>query len=78
LQLGAGELARGLVSGVSTMPRSRHAAIALTLLLTGCVAAACHEEGEIKVASLKFEGVKQVNRTALANALKTKQVSRLW
>src|SRR6186713_3118152 len=60
------------------MPPARHAAFALTLLLIGCFAAACHEDGEIKVASLKFEGVKQVNKTALANALKTKQGSRLW
>jgi outer membrane protein assembly complex protein YaeT len=60
------------------MPRARSAAVALTLVLIGGVAAGCHEEGEIKVASLKFEGVKQVNKTALANALKTKQGSRLW
>ena len=38
---------------------------------------ACHEEGDIKIHKLDFEGVKQVDKTALANALQTKRGSRL-
>jgi outer membrane protein assembly complex protein YaeT len=38
---------------------------------------ACHEEGDIRIHKLDFEGVKQVDKTALANALQTKRGSRL-
>ena len=37
-----------------------------------------HEEGEIKIASLEFDGVEQVDKGALANALQTKKGSRFF
>jgi outer membrane protein assembly factor BamA len=37
----------------------------------------CREEGDIQIHKLDFEGVKQVDKTALANALQTKRGSRL-
>ena len=46
------------------------------VLLVAFVSAACREEGEIKISSLEFEGVSQVDKGALANALKTKKGSR--
>jgi outer membrane protein insertion porin family/translocation and assembly module TamA len=58
------------------MTRAR-AGYLLCLLLASCLAAGCHEKGDIKIASLNFEGVEQVNKSALANALKTKRGSRL-
>jgi outer membrane protein assembly complex protein YaeT len=58
------------------MPRVR-ATFLFPLLLASCVVAACHEKGDIKISGLTFEGVKQVNKAALANALKTKRGSRL-
>ena len=44
----------------------------VALLLAGC-----HEEGDIKINKLEFDGVKQVDKTALANALQTKRGSKL-
>jgi outer membrane protein assembly complex protein YaeT len=37
--------------------------------------AACREEGDIQISSLKFNGVEQVDKDALANALQTKEGS---
>lgn len=37
--------------------------------------AACREEGDIQISSLRFDGVEQVDKDALANALQTKQGS---
>ena len=54
------------------MPRPR-TALPLLLLLVALSAVSCKEKGEIKIASLTFEGVKQVDKTALANALETKK-----
>jgi len=53
------------------------AVLCLLLLVAAFTAAACREEGDIKVGSLTFEGVRQVDKTALANALQTKRGSRL-
>ena len=40
-------------------------------------AAACREEGDITISGLHFNGVQQVNKSALANVLLTKKGSRL-
>lgn len=58
------------------MPGAR-SIFCLLLLVAAFTAAACREEGDIQVASLTFDGVKQVNKSALANALQTKRGSRL-
>ena len=47
------------------------------LLLLTLLAAGCREEGDIRIASLTFEGVEQVDKGDLANALQTKKGSRL-
>ena len=47
------------------------------LLLGAFSAAACREEGDITISGLHFNGVMQVNKSALANVLLTKQGSRL-
>ena len=47
------------------------------LLCLALLAAGCREKGDIKIASLKFNGVQQVDKKALANALETKQGSKL-
>jgi outer membrane protein assembly complex protein YaeT len=39
--------------------------------------AGCREEGDIQIHKLDFQGVEQVDKTALANALQTKRGSRL-
>jgi len=49
----------------------------LLLLLAALFAGACREQGDIKIHSLKFDGVKQVNKKALAAALQTKSGSRI-
>jgi outer membrane protein insertion porin family len=53
------------------------AAVLPALLVASCLAAGCREKGDIRIASLNFEGVTQVNKAALENALKTKRGSRL-
>jgi outer membrane protein insertion porin family len=55
-------LAHRLVSGV---------------LLAVLAMSGCREEGDIRLRSLKFEGVTQLDKGALANALQTKAGSRL-
>ena len=47
------------------------------LLVTALGIAGCREEGDIKIASLSFEGVEQVDEGALKNALQTKEGSWL-
>ena len=49
----------------------------LFLLLACVVAAGCREEGDIRISSLKFEGVEQIRAGALADALQTKKGSWL-
>jgi outer membrane protein assembly complex protein YaeT len=44
----------------------------IALLLVGC-----REEGDIQIHTLDFQGVKQVDKRALANALQTKRGSRI-
>src|SRR5687768_5052972 len=51
--------------------------VLLLLLFTAISAGACREEGDVEISSLKFEGVDQVDKDALANALQTKAGSRL-
>jgi len=46
-------------------------------MLGAVLVAACREEGDIQISSLKFEGVEQVDAGALSNALQTKKGSRL-
>lgn len=68
----------GMVCGSPERAMSGARAIfCLLLLVAAFTAAACREEGDIQVSSLKFEGVRQVDETALANALQTKRGSRL-
>jgi outer membrane protein assembly complex protein YaeT len=57
------------------MPRTRTAL--LVSLLPLLALSACKEEGEIRIASLRFEGVDQVDKGALTNALQTRQGSWL-
>ena len=52
-------------------------ALPFLLAATALVGIACNEEGDIKIASLTFEGVEQVDKGDLANALQTKEGSWL-
>jgi outer membrane protein assembly complex protein YaeT len=47
------------------------------ILLVTLVAAGCREQGDIKISGLHFNGVDQVSKSALANALQTRKGSRL-
>jgi outer membrane protein insertion porin family len=47
------------------------------VLLIALFLGGCREQGDIKIHSLDFQGVKQVDKEALANALQTKRGSRL-
>ena len=47
------------------------------ILLVALFSGACREQGDIRIHSLDFEGVKQVDKKALANALQTKRGSKL-
>ncbi len=58
------------------MPRPR-TALPFLLLCVALFAVSCREKGDIKIAKLSFNGVKQVDKNALANALETKQGSKL-
>lgn len=58
------------------MPRPR-IALPFLLLCVALFAVSCKGKGDIRIAKLTFEGVKQVNKTELQNALETKQGSRL-
>jgi outer membrane protein insertion porin family len=58
------------------MPRPR-TALPFLLLCVALFAVSCKEKGDIRIAKLTFNGVKQVDKKALADALATKQGSRL-
>ena len=58
------------------MARARHP-VSLLLLLVALFLGACREQGDITIHSLDFQGVKQVDKKALANALQTKRGSKL-
>jgi len=58
------------------MPRTR-SFLTIVVLGISLALAACHEEGDIKIASLKLNGVKSVDKEQLANALQTRAGSRL-
>ena len=47
------------------------------LVLSAVVLSGCREDGDIRVASLTFEGVEQLDKGAVANAIQTKKGSRL-
>ena len=49
----------------------------LLLLLVALLAAGCREQGDVTIHALDFQGVKQVDKKALAAALQTKKGSRL-
>jgi outer membrane protein insertion porin family/translocation and assembly module TamA len=58
------------------MPRSG-ATFLLLALVVAFLVAGCREEGDIQISSLSFNGVEQVDKDALANALQTKKGSWL-
>ena len=58
------------------MPGVR-AIVLFFLLLVTFSGAACREEGDITITGLHFNGVTQVSKSSLANALQTKKGSRL-
>jgi outer membrane protein insertion porin family/translocation and assembly module TamA len=49
----------------------------LLLLLAAALVAGCREEGDIRISSLDFEGVEQIRKSALADALQTRKGSWL-
>lgn len=49
----------------------------ILLLLVLAISTACREDGDIQISSLGFEGVEQVDKGALANALQTREGSWL-
>jgi outer membrane protein insertion porin family len=58
------------------MPEGRHP-FTLLIPLVALLLAGCREQGDIKIHKLEFQGVKQVDKSALATALQTKRGSRL-
>jgi outer membrane protein assembly complex protein YaeT len=58
------------------MAESR-ATFLLVVLIGAFLAAGCREDGVVQISSLEFNGVKQVDKGALANALQTRKGSRL-
>src|SRR5437870_4481987 len=58
------------------MAGARHR-FSLLLLLVALFLGACREQGDIKINSLDFQGVTQVDKKALAAALQTKRGSKL-
>ena len=58
------------------MPRASHR-FTLLIPLVALLFGGCREEGDIQIHKLDFQGVEQVDKTALANALQTKRGSRL-
>lgn len=58
------------------MPGARRSLPTLLLAVALCVAG-CREQGDILLKSLTFKGVEKIDKKALANALVTKQGSRL-
>jgi outer membrane protein assembly complex protein YaeT len=55
----------------------RRALLLCSAVLVSVCLAACREDGEVQISSLKFEGVDQVDKGALANALQTRRGSRI-
>lgn len=53
------------------------ALLAILVVSTALAAAGCREEGEIRISSLKIEGVESVDEGALRDALQTKRGARL-
>jgi outer membrane protein assembly complex protein YaeT len=65
-----------MVCGSAQLAMSRYSAAFLLLVVLGASSlAGCREEGDIQISGLTFNGVKQVDRDALANALQTKKGS---
>jgi outer membrane protein assembly complex protein YaeT len=64
------------VTAQTAMPGARILCLFLLLTTALCVAG-CREQGDITIKSLTFNGVKQIDKKALLNALATKQGSRL-
>ena len=60
-----------------TAMRGTRAVFPLLLLAVALCVASCREKGDIRVKSLTFHGVKQVNESALKDALATKAGSKL-
>jgi len=58
------------------MPRASHR-FTILIPFIALLLAGCREEGDIRIRRLDFEGVKQVDSRALANALQTRRGSRL-
>src|SRR5215510_6743119 len=58
------------------MPRASHP-LTLLIPLVALFLVGCREEGDIQIHTLDFQGVSQVDKSALANALQTKRGSRL-
>lgn len=59
------------------MPRSMHRLLPVVLLAAALTAVACNEDGTVKVNSLKFNGVNNVDVAQLKNALATREKSRV-
>jgi outer membrane protein assembly factor BamA len=49
----------------------------LLVLIAAVIGTACREEGDVRIASLDFNGVEQVDKGALTSALQTRKGSRL-
>src|SRR5678815_65797 len=58
------------------MPRVSHR-FTFLIPLVALLLVGCREQGDIQIHKLDFQGVKQVDKSALANALQTKRGSRL-
>src|SRR5262245_33943654 len=58
------------------MSRASHP-LTLLIPLVALFLVGCREEGDIQIHTLDFQGVSQVDKSALANALQTKRGSRL-
>jgi outer membrane protein insertion porin family/translocation and assembly module TamA len=57
--------------------RTARSCLATVVLIAALLGGACREEGDIKISSLKFEGVDAVDEGALRDALQTKKGSWL-
>src|SRR6478735_2426293 len=60
-----------------TAMRGARIFLPLLLLLVAVCVTGCRQQGDITIKSLTFNGVKQIDKKALLNALATKQGSRL-
>jgi outer membrane protein insertion porin family len=73
----ANPVSSGMACGHSVRHGQSTSSFSLLLLLVALFLGGCREEGDIKIHSLDFQGVTQVDKKALANALQTKRGSRL-